>query len=478
VGKLFRLARKSGRGYGLALALAAGATIATSGGVAFAATPTDIAKFCTAAGGTQEQINTCIWKATIDASRRGYDGTVASARAFRASVGVNVPDTWWNTPYGQWDKVLQALKTAGITHIRSGFSANPANDNGWNQYLYQLINQAQAQGIYFMVGFEGPINAYPGYTSDFISRIKTKINPWMVDAIEYPNEYDWNGTDANWATDLTPWAESFVKAWRADPTLKSKPVVGPALVQSSSVTTLAKQGLGGYVDVGNIHPYCGATTPTRTHDLNEFSRMKPLTGSDPIWASEAGTHTAMNAPPGSGMPPAPESVQAVYTLREYLQHYHDGIGRTYIYHLIDMWPDPDRTHPAWNWGLIHTDFTPKPAFTALTNLNALIGSGVPTVLGPLEHTVSGDVKGDLQHMVIERGDGSYDVVLWRQAEIYNRDTKTILSVPAETITVGLPKAKSVTAGDPLKEATGHPLTLNGSVQVDVGADPIVLHVTQ
>lgn len=100
--------------------------------------------------------------------------------------------------------------------------------------------------------------------------------------------------------------------------------------------------------------------------------MGPVSGAKPVWATEAGFHTALRA--RTGQPPLSERVGAVYLERTFLEHFAMGVGRTYAYELVDEKPDPAGREPEWHFGLLRNDFSPKPAFTALRNLLAVVGS--------------------------------------------------------------------------------------------------------
>ena len=73
-------------------------------------------------------------------------------------------------------------------------------------------------------------------------------------------------------------------------------------------------------------------------------------------------------PRTSTSPPPTSRPAAVYTLRTVLEHFADGIDRTYLYELLDQ--RVNLLDSQSNYGLLHTDFSPKPAFTQLKNLLA------------------------------------------------------------------------------------------------------------
>jgi hypothetical protein len=178
------------------------------------------------------------------------------------------------------------------------------------------------------------------------------------------------------------------------------------------------------------------------------------------------------------MRPCSESVQAVYAVRTYLQHFADGIGRTYMYELMEESPDPGLTNSEDHFGLLRSDYSEKPAFVAIKNLLSIVGYGAPVSSSPLQFSLSGDPAGDLQHLVLQRANGSYLVALWRTASIWDHTALKDITVIPEQISVGLPNATAVTTSDPITGTAAARLALSqGHVSVPVGADPLILAVT-
>lgn len=198
-----------------------------------------------------------------------------------------------------------------------------------------------------------------------------------------------------------------------------------------------------------------------------------VSGGKPLFATEAGFHTALGVDPASGsQPPCDERTTAVYTLRTVLEHFKAGIKRTFLYELIDEYPDPSRTKPNWHFGLLRSDFSPKPAFTALKNMLAIVGTGAPATLKPIRFSASGRGRG----LVIQKADGSYIGFLWRLDSVWDRDARQPISVSPQRVTITLPDARWVRLIRPMESTAETDLPLrNQQVQVDLGGDPIALH---
>ena len=70
---------------------------------------------------------------------------LASAAAFRDSVGVGTHPSYYDTPYGQWNRVVARLRELGVHHIRGSFFAS--GNAGWNARQAENFRTAFAAGI-------------------------------------------------------------------------------------------------------------------------------------------------------------------------------------------------------------------------------------------------------------------------------------------------------------------------------------------
>ena len=200
-----------------------------------------------------------------------------------------------------------------------------------------------------------------------------------------------------------------------------------------------------------------------------------VSGAKPVWATELGYSNALAAP--AGQQPVSEYAGAVYLLREFLGNYQAGIARTYAYELIDDAADPTDANIQDHYGLLRADYTPKPAFTALENLLALVGDQPP---GPLAGLAVSPTQGpgDLHQLVLQQSPGSYVVVLWRLASVWNVTARTAIDVGATPVTLNVPAAVTAGRADPLSGQQLTPLPLDhGQLHTTIAADPIIIHIT-
>lgn len=391
----------------------------------------------------------------------------SSAAAFRDSVGVVVHVSYFDTPYDQWSRVVAKLRELGVTRIRDGLfaSANP----DWNTAVYDRLNAAVLNGL--RLNLVVPIRcSSQGTVEPCLSAVKSRLVVKAVDSLEWPNEYDVSG-DPNWAANLRAWGRELSYRVKVDPALGSIDVIGPSLVHPGSRAVLGDQSDA--LDFGNAHPFTGATSPNPLRIFEEYLLASQVSGAKPIVATEAGFHTATNAT-NDDQPAADEATAAVYTLRTVLEHYADNIRATYLYELLDERNDPVDSQS--NYGLLHTDFSPKPAFTALRYLLAMVGNGGPSVVTPLAYGIAGDTS-DLRQVVLERADGSHLLILWRTASVWDPETRRRLPVEDKRYSIWVPGIRSYAAGDPVVSPFFVPGTLQGGlIDALVGADPLVLEI--
>ncbi len=400
------------------------------------------------------------------------DSGVASANAFYNSVGVDTHLTFANTAYGEWPRLVAALDELGVKHLSDAAYGNPDPSWDWfNNYFQQAVELAASHGIRFAFQM-----GQPGYRGGSIDQLVSVLSGPLrnaVEAIEDPNEFDISGV-ADWASQLTAYDGQVYAAVKANPSLRSLPVIGPSLVGENAPQQLGDQQ--SWLDIGNIHPYTGGLAPSPAYTAAQLQRISAVSGQKPVWATELGYYTARNAALGP-LQPVSEAAAAVYLLREFLEDFDSGIARTYAYELIDDSADPSMSNIQDHFGLLRNDYSPKPAYNALKNLLALVGQQTPPTLTRLElSTISG--PSDLRQLVLQQANHTYLVVLWRLASVWNTDTRQPISVPAVPVTLNLPSASRATSADPITTSTPTPLTLSGGqLHVNLGANPLVLQVT-
>jgi hypothetical protein len=401
-----------------------------------------------------------------------YTVTPKSAPAFRDSVGVVTHAVYYDTAYGDWPRAVAKLQELGVSHVRDGAYGNPAPQwRDWNERYYRAVGLAASRGVRFTFGMGRPGNR-AGTLADLVRVVSGRLR-YAAEALEAPNEFDKYVGGSRWPLRLAAYSRDLYRAVRANPALSGLPVVGPSLAAPDGPRRVGD--LRSRLDVGNIHPYTGGLSPGPAHLRSELERASAISGRKPVWATEAGFHNALRS--RAGQPPVSERAGAVYLLRTFLEHFRAGVERTFAYELVDEKPDPGLRDPEQHFGLLRSDWSPKPAFTALKNLLALTGpSGPRPALRPLRMDVS-QPEGRVRRLVLQRADGTYLVALWRLDSVWDRNRRRPEDVPARSVSVTLPQGAGVAVADPAASAAARPLPARrGRVRVRLAERPLVLLV--
>ena len=140
-----------------------------------------------------------------------------------------------------------------------------------------------------------------------------------------------------------------------------------------------------------------------------------------------------------------------YLPRVFLEQWLRGIKRTYIYELVDVGAGKGDN----GYGLLHADFTPKPAFTAIKNMLGLLADPGPSFKpGGLDLKLSGG-NANVQHLLLQKRDGRFYLALWVEAPCFDMNSKQWTPVPATNVTIAV--------GEALRMTT-HRLDDSGNVQ--------------
>jgi hypothetical protein len=399
--------------------------------------------------------------------------TPKSSVAFRDSVGVATHIGYYDTAYADWPRLVARLEALGVRHLRDGVYGNPSPQAAeYNRRFYESVDLAAAHGMRFTFIMGG--GGDTGTLDQLIDVVSGRLRH-AVEALEAPNEVDKAVGGPRWASRLAAYTRRLYRKVKATPSLRRLPVLAPSLATFGAERRLGDQRK--WLDVGNVHPYTGGESPHPLHLHSALAEASRVSGPHkPIWATEAGFHNALNQRTAEH-PPVSEHAAAVYLLRTFLEHFHDGIRRTYAYELIDEVPEPRRRNPEYHFGLLRHDYSPKPAYRALRSLLTLVGrEDRRPRLRPLRLGVSG-AGPDVRRLVLQKADGTYLVALWRTARIWDTARRRRLRVRPRALTVTLPGAGRVELADPVASAATRRLRLRGQrVRVGLGARPLVLVV--
>jgi hypothetical protein len=301
--------------------------------------------------------------------------------------------------YRELGATTNALRYLGIDHVRDA-APNPAYDS----YGQRHIAEAAAQGIHFTFTAEGGVD--PVVTVQRIHAIELAY-PGTVTAIEGPNEVN------NWPVTYgglsgTAGAQAYMRALfdavQADPLLRDITVTGftdwPNHASKSDTSTIHPYVKNGDQPLGRIW-----------QDMQDQNAVDP---GKRFLITETGYHTRIN--PSSGWEGVDEATQAKLLLNTYMDGALLGAQQTYVYQLLDAYAGNSQEE---HFGLFRLDNSPKPAATAIHNLTTILkdtGGGAETfATGSLDLTVTGGGHSYLTG----KSDGSYQVIVWAEPDIWD-----------------------------------------------------------
>jgi hypothetical protein len=360
-------------------------------------------------------------------SQQAGSETAVSAGSFVDNIGVNIHLHHADTPYGDFAKVRQAIEQLGIHHIRDGLI-----DTTWKTY-YDRLNELGRLGV------KATLITSPKQGAALLSAYPQRVAD-AFEAYEAPNEYDQSG-DAEWATTLRVFLPTLYKAVKTNPATRAFPIVGPSLTKADSYEKLA--GAQQYFDYANLHNYMGGRNPgTPGWGANGYGSYQWNIGraahawpGKPIITTETGYFND-SAKPQS----VPENVAAKYISRLLFEQTLHGIRRTFIYELVDTGHAGQAGDTTF--GLLHADFSPKPAFLALQNVLRLLADPGPEFhAGKFDFVLSGEMN-NVHHLLLEKRDGTFYLVIWIEQPSFDVNSRKSIAVGEQSVAVQL-AAKSV-----------------------------------
>jgi hypothetical protein len=182
------------------------------------------------------------------------------------------------------------------------------------------------------------------------------------------------------------------------------------------------------MDGHNMHRYPGANkNPERVGRSGYLDRLAThlrYVGSPnkPAFLTETGYSTNSFG--------TSEAADAVYMPRLFLYNFNHGLALTSKYELLDTSAQSGGGDFEGNFGYIRTNNTPKPAFTAVKNLLALLSDRGPRFRpGSLGYGLSGNTA-DVYKVLMQKRDGTYYLAMWVARPMQSAAPQVVtLSIP-------------------------------------------------
>lgn len=372
---------------------------------------------------------------------------------FVESVGVNVH---WSYP-NQYQSEYSALKTklgeSGIRHVRDG-TTSWAFTRAVDLYNTYGIRTTMLTGR----RFSGPWpQRLDGNQIDAeLADIKTRALDATA-AIEGPNEYDISKppSEPDWVATLRSYQQALYTKAKADPLLRSKPVLGPSVTTHEAAANLGN--LAAWMDAGNGHfyksnrhpgttgwggtftfpPYGGGAYGSLDYNL---AATRQMCGGKTIQSTECGYQ---NSQTGDYLS---ETGEAKYLPRTFAEFFRRNIARSFKYEFVNEW-EPSTTDPEKNYGLLRSDLGEKPTFKALKNLLNLLRDNTwdrqnrrwtasPFTPGALDYTLTGGPS-SFRQLLLQKSDGVFFLLVWNEVSSFNPTTKADINNASVSATLNL-----------------------------------------
>jgi hypothetical protein len=384
-----------------------------------------------------------------------------SAEDFVQSIGINTHIDFYGGPYGNLGVVESALKYLGLDNVRDS-AASSGDISAWQQV-------AHATGVKFDA-FIGEVP--PANFATELSTMQQMAGDGLLNAVEGANEPDTAypasiGESTGFAASFQP------QVWDLGQQV-GLPVINTSF---GNINDYGSTGdLSGSANYANAHTYFGSgNNPGWDGWINTLNGdAQSSASSRPVMTTETGYYTTGN---NSDPHTVDETVQAKYTLDLVLDAWKAGDVRSYLYELLDQGTGDGNSED--NFGLFHSDGSPKPAATAIHNLVSLLndsgGSGMSG--GSLDYTLSGTDSSD-NSLLLQKADGSYWLAVWNDTRLSGPSNSSEISVPSHSVTLTLGSAASdIQVFDPLTGTSAVQSASNtGSLTFDVPDHPVLVEI--
>lgn len=204
----------------------------------------------------------------------------------------------------------------------------------------------------------------------------------------------------------------------------------------------------------------------------------------PVYCTETGNPTTGFNDPTLWMPRISEAAAGKYALRTALEYFRVGIKRTFFHELVDEHSDPHRSES--NFGMLRNDWTPKPEFIGISNMNAILKDpGRSFRTGKLDYDMSGPEvsAGRVHHLLLQKRNGTFYLVLWHAVPSYDPDRKVDLSPADAEVSIDFHgRVRAVRTFRPLDEALSSTpsadrvLRVSGPLSIGAPDQPLILEL--
>jgi Ca2+-binding RTX toxin-like protein len=388
----------------------------------------------------------------------------SSASSFIGTLGVNVHVSWpgW-APYSDTAKVVAGMNYLGLDNMRDYM----------NSATTGIYNTLANSGLHFDLMYNPSDNL-----STYISQVHNleAAHPGSVLSLEGPNEV--NGM----LSQATSMQQNLFSLANSDSLLANKPVYA-ASIAGLDQSVYSQLQINGSADDGNVHIYYNGGQPGfgwSTGDSTYYWTNWLKSGTydvpgKPVVVTETGATTAVGAT--GGIEGVDQATQAKQILNSFMDAAKSGTPMTYIYELAESHND-GATDAESHFGLFGYDWSPKLAATAIHNFTTVLtdGGDLNGTAGTLDYTIQGTPTWGGQ-MLFQEGDGTKDIVVWNEPDIWDDANNKAIAAPNTPITIDLAKAANVSIYDPMSSSSPiQSLGTTSHITLNVTDHPLIIEI--
>lgn len=341
---------------------------------------------------------------------------------FVNSIGVNTHFGYYDTTYGKYEQILKPrLLELGVKHIRDGT---------YNQDVVRKYREVGQAGIRLLL-----------ITSSDRAVSQAKAIGDMLWGVEAVNEPDMRRYEGGWVKFACREQQNLYQAIKQDSELSHLPIVGLSLANiRRSPSELGD--ISQWMDYGGMHPYAAGEYPSKHWGWgmsmeSALGEARKVSGDKPLLVTECGYHNRIAE---KGHPGVSEQAAAIYHLHLFFIYFNQGVERSYKYELLDLKDDKGMSDKECHFGLVRSDGSVKPSFTAIKNLIWLLDDEKKDFrCRDLEYAVESDAV--IRTTLLQKSDGSWWLALMREVDVF--DLKSGQDIAVEPIKVSVKFARKM-----------------------------------
>ena len=281
---------------------------------------------------------------------------------------------------------IKLMKNAGIRNVRYDFWV-PYNKDWSMQDNLQILDTAtwntyksdiSLLGIIF-VGWTGQRawdekSYYHEFLDYLISRYKDIVPYWEVmNEVNLTSESDRISIDSTFKCYMNLLPDTYKKLKSANPKI-TVTSTGLGEIKDDFLELICKFDVFNYFDVLNFHTYdLPESFPGKFHKIRDL--MDKYHWNKPVWITECGLPTQIDTSFQSGsISNAQKEQEQAYRLpRTYIISFAYGIDKVFTYNFRAK--EINRYYTEDNFGILHADLSPKPAYYAYKTMTMMMPVG-------------------------------------------------------------------------------------------------------